>query len=52
VAVLLYVNGLTQREVGERFGVSESRISQIHTALRKRLYEQLADERSLFSEIG
>jgi RNA polymerase sigma factor for flagellar operon FliA len=52
VAVLLYVNGLTQREIGERFGVSESRISQIHTALRKRLYEQLADEGSLFNEIG
>ncbi|HTU77161.1 MAG TPA: FliA/WhiG family RNA polymerase sigma factor [Solirubrobacteraceae bacterium] len=52
VAVLLYVEGWTLRQIGERLGVSESRISQIHTRLRRRLYEQLSGELSLFSEIG
>jgi RNA polymerase sigma factor FliA len=52
VAVLLYVENWTLRQIGERMGVSESRISQIHTRLRRRLYEQLSGELSLFSEIG
>jgi len=52
VAVMLYVHELTLREIGQRLGVSESRISQIHTQLRRRLYEQLSDETTLFSEIG
>lgn len=52
VAVLLYVKELTLREIGERMGVSESRISQIHSRLRSRLYEQLSGELSLFAEIG
>ncbi|HUB72570.1 MAG TPA: sigma factor-like helix-turn-helix DNA-binding protein [Solirubrobacteraceae bacterium] len=49
---MLYVHELTLREIGQRLGVSESRISQIHTQLRRRLYEQLSDETTLFSEIG
>jgi RNA polymerase sigma factor FliA len=52
VAVLLYVEGQTLREIGERLGVSESRISQIHTQLRRRLYEQLAREMPLFTAVG
>jgi RNA polymerase sigma factor for flagellar operon FliA len=52
VAVLLYVENWTLRDIGERLGVSESRVSQIHTKLRKRLYEQLSGELQLFSEIG
>ena len=52
VAVLLYVECWTLREIGERLGVSESRVSQIHTALRRRLYEQLAAELSLFASVG
>jgi RNA polymerase sigma factor for flagellar operon FliA len=51
VAVLLYVREWTLREIGERLGLSESRISQIHTRLRSRLYEQLAGERALFAEL-
>jgi RNA polymerase sigma factor for flagellar operon FliA len=51
VAVLLYVENMTLRDIGERMGVSESRISQIHTKMRKRLYEQLSGELQLFSEI-
>ena len=42
--MLLYVEDWTLREIGERLGVSESRVSQIHTQLRRRLYEQLAGE--------
>lgn len=52
VAVLLYVENQTLRDIGARLGVSESRVSQIHTKLRKRLYEQLSGELQLFSEIG
>jgi RNA polymerase sigma factor FliA len=52
VAVLLYVEDRTLREIGERLGVSESRISQIHTQLRRRLYEQLSGELALFSAVG
>ncbi len=52
VAVLLYVEGRTLREIGERLGVSESRVSQIHTRLRARLYEQLAGESALLASVG
>jgi RNA polymerase sigma factor for flagellar operon FliA len=51
VAVLLYVREWTLREIGERLGLSESRISQIHTRLRSRLYEQLAGEQAMFAEL-
>src|SRR5271156_6830688 len=49
IAVLLYVEDWTLRDIGERLGVSESRISQIHTQLRRRLYEQLSGELPLFA---
>jgi RNA polymerase sigma factor for flagellar operon FliA len=51
VAVLLYVENRTLREIGVRLGVSESRVSQIHTGLRRRLREQLAADASLFSAV-
>jgi len=51
VAVLLYVEDWTLRAIGERLGVSESRVSQIHTQLRRRLYEQLSGELALFSAV-
>jgi RNA polymerase sigma factor for flagellar operon FliA len=52
VAVLLYVEAWTLRDIGERLGVSESRVSQIHTRLRRRLYEQLSGELTLFTAVG
>jgi RNA polymerase sigma factor FliA len=52
VAVLLYVEDWTLRDIGARLGVSESRISQIHTQLRRRLYEQLSSELPLFTAVG
>jgi RNA polymerase sigma factor for flagellar operon FliA len=41
VAVLLYVKHLTLNEVGHIIGVTESRVSQIHSGLRKKLREHL-----------
>src|SRR5215210_6923747 len=37
VAVLLYVKNLTLREIGEILGVSESRVCQIHSQLKRTL---------------
>jgi len=51
VAVLLYVEDWTLRDIGERLGVSESRVSQIHSQLRRRLHEQLSGELPLFSGV-
>ncbi len=52
VAVLLYVEGWTLRDIGARLGVSESRVSQIHTELRRRLRERLAADTTLFTAVG
>ena len=52
VAVLLYVKNLTLREIGEVMGVSESRICQIHSQLKRTLKQQLADDAVLFSAVG
>ncbi len=52
VAVLLYVKNLTLREIGEVMGVSESRICQIHSQLKRTLKRQLADDAVLFAAIG
>ncbi|MET0687287.1 MAG: FliA/WhiG family RNA polymerase sigma factor [Solirubrobacteraceae bacterium] len=52
VAVLLYVKNLTLREIGEILGVSESRVCQIHSQLKKTLKQQLADDALLFSAVG
>ena len=52
VAVLLNVSNWTLREIGRRLGVSESRVSQIHTQLRRRLHQELSEESSLFSAVG
>jgi RNA polymerase sigma factor for flagellar operon FliA len=51
VAVLLYVEGRTLRDIGTRLGVSESRVSQIHTELRRRLRERLQSDAALFSAV-
>jgi RNA polymerase sigma factor FliA len=41
ICVLLYVKHLTLREVGQVLGVSESRVSQLHSGLRTKLRERL-----------
>jgi RNA polymerase sigma factor for flagellar operon FliA len=52
VTVLLYVHEQTLRTIGERLGISESRVCQIHTQLRKKLAAELAEETALFGAIG
>ncbi|HEV2785208.1 MAG TPA: FliA/WhiG family RNA polymerase sigma factor [Solirubrobacteraceae bacterium] len=52
VAVLLYVNNLTLREIGEVLGVSESRICQIHGELKKTLKRSLADDAELLRDVA
>jgi RNA polymerase sigma factor for flagellar operon FliA len=52
VAVLLYVNNLTLREIGETLGVPESSVRQIHSQLRRRLREMLSTHNVLFSEVA
>jgi RNA polymerase sigma factor FliA len=52
VAVLLYVKNLTLREIGEILGVSESRVCQIHSELKRTLRRQLAEDALLFAAVG
>jgi RNA polymerase sigma factor FliA len=52
VAVLLYVKNLTLREIGEILGVSESRVCQIHSQLKRTLRRQLSEDALLFSAVG
>jgi RNA polymerase sigma factor for flagellar operon FliA len=49
VAVLLYVKNLTLREIGDILGVSESRVCQIHTQLKRTLKHQLSQDAQLFA---
>ncbi|WP_205698353.1 sigma-70 family RNA polymerase sigma factor [Conexibacter sp. SYSU D00693] len=49
IAVLLYVEHLTGAEVGEVVGVTESRVSQIHTGIKKKLRLALTEHRGLFA---
>ena len=52
VAVLLYVKNLTLREIGDILGVSESRVCQIHSQLKRTLRKQLSDDALLFSAVA
>jgi RNA polymerase sigma factor for flagellar operon FliA len=52
VAVLLYVKNLTLREIGVVLGVTESRVSQIHTELKKKLRRALAEHEMLFAAVA
>jgi RNA polymerase sigma factor FliA len=52
VALLLHVNNLTLREVGEVLGVSESRVCQIHGRLKRGLREMLSADELLFLEVA
>ena len=49
ICILLYVKHLTLREVGEVLGVTESRVSQLHTGIRKKLRERLAGHEEALS---
>ena len=52
VAVLLYVKNLTLREISDILGVSESRVCQIHSQLKRTLKQQLSENSLLFSAVG
>lgn len=52
VAVMLYVKNLTLAEIGEVLGVSESRVCQIHGALKKTLRQQLDADAPLFQAVA
>jgi RNA polymerase sigma factor for flagellar operon FliA len=52
VAVLLYVKNLTLREIGDVLGVSESRVCQIHSKLKRTLKARLAEEAALFAVVA
>ena len=47
IAVLLYVKGMTLSEIGEILGVSESRVCQIHTQMKKTLRAELGDHEAI-----
>ena len=52
VAVMLYVKNLTLAEIGDVLGVSESRVCQIHSQLKRTLRQQLSEDALLFSAVG
>jgi RNA polymerase sigma factor for flagellar operon FliA len=52
IAILLYVKELTLREIGEVLGVSESRVCQIHTELKRSLRTSLSEDEALFREVA
>ncbi len=52
VAVLLYVKNLTLREIGDILAVSESRVCQIHSELKRKLRKALGDDAELFIEVA
>ena len=52
VAVLLYVKNLTLREIGEILGVSESRVCQIHSQLKRTLRTALDADEQLFKAVA
>ncbi|HEX8158062.1 MAG TPA: FliA/WhiG family RNA polymerase sigma factor [Solirubrobacteraceae bacterium] len=52
VAVLLYVENLTLREIGEILGVSESRVCQIHGELKRTLRRALTNDAELLRDVA
>ncbi len=52
LAVLLYVNNLTLKEIGVVMGVSESRVCRLHGRLKQRLRDSLRADEQLFREVA
>lgn len=52
LTVLLYVQNLTLKEIGEVLGVSESRVCRLHSRLKQRLRDALRADEQLFREVA
>jgi len=52
VAIMLHVDRLPMRDIAAMLGVTESRVSQIHTQLRRELRVTLADDAPLFAGVA
>src|SRR3954466_3874609 len=52
VAVMLYVKNLPLAEIGDVLGVSESRVCQIHGAMKKTLRKALSEDETLFQLVA
>lgn len=52
VAVLLYVDNLTLREIGNVLAITESRVCQIHHELKRRIREELSADEDLFQAVA
>ena len=50
IIILYYYEELTMKEIGSTLGLSESRVSQMHSSIVNRLKEQLNGRRPEFSE--
>ena len=46
IIILYYYENLTMREIGLTLNLSESRVSQMHTSIMRRLQDQLANRKS------
>jgi RNA polymerase sigma factor for flagellar operon FliA len=52
IAVMLYLQNMTLREIGEHLGVSESRVCQLHAQIKAKLRARLADDEDLLTATG
>lgn len=50
IIILYYYEELTMKEIGTTLGLSESRVSQMHSSIVNRLKEQLGDRQPEFAE--
>lgn len=50
IIILYYYEELTMKEIGSTLGLSESRVSQMHSSIVNRLKEQLGDRQPEFAE--
>lgn len=49
IVILYYYEDLTMKEIGQQIGLSESRVSQMHSSIVERMQEHLAHRRSEFA---